>query len=104
MRFLTLVKAIQDPKPGIRPEKLITTTRAKLPKAGAWLDVSRRQSNPKGWRHRRSGGYRSFIDGPFAETKELIVGYEIPDQQPGSRQRDGYAQRPRRGPRCRAIG
>jgi hypothetical protein len=97
MRFLTLVNTIQHPKPGIRPENLVTAMHAKLPKAGAWLDVARRQSSPRGWRNRRSGGYRSFIDGPFAETKELIVGYEIPDQQPGSRQRDGYAQRPKRG-------
>jgi hypothetical protein len=46
-------------------------------KAGIMLDGAGLQSSAKGARIRFSGGKRSVVDGPFAETKELIAGYWI---------------------------
>ena len=46
-------------------------------KAGVLLDGSGLQPSSKGWRVRFTGGKRSLIDGPFAETKELIAGYTL---------------------------
>jgi hypothetical protein len=48
-----------------------------LVKAGALLDASGLQSGSKGWRIKYSGEKRSVVDGPFAETKELIGGYTL---------------------------
>jgi hypothetical protein len=48
-----------------------------LQKAGVLLDASGLQPSSKGWRIKYSGGKRNVIDGPFAETKELIAGYTI---------------------------
>ena len=48
-----------------------------LAKAGVLLDGSGLQPSAKGWRINYSGGKRTVIDGPFAETKELIAGYTI---------------------------
>jgi hypothetical protein len=48
-----------------------------LQKAGVLLDASGLQPSSKGWRVKYSGGKRTVIDGPFAETKELIAGYTL---------------------------
>jgi len=48
-----------------------------LAKARAPLDGTRPQPTSRGWRIKYSGGNRTLIDGPFAETKELIAGYTI---------------------------
>jgi hypothetical protein len=48
-----------------------------LAKSGALLDGSGLKASSKGWRIQYSGGKRTLIDGPFAETKELIAGYTI---------------------------
>jgi hypothetical protein len=48
-----------------------------LVKAGMLLDASGLQPSSKGWRIRDAGKQRTVIDGPFAETKELIAGYPI---------------------------
>jgi len=59
-------------------EKLISemaTYHEELAKPGALLDASGLQPSSKGWRIEYSGGKRTVIDGPFAETKELIAGY-----------------------------
>jgi predicted transcriptional regulator YdeE len=48
-----------------------------LAKAGALLDASGLQPSSKGWRIKYSGGTRTIVDGPFAETKELIAGYTL---------------------------
>lgn len=45
--------------------------------AGVLLDASGLQASSKGWRIKYSGGKHSVIDGPFAETKELIAGYTL---------------------------
>ncbi len=61
-------------------EKLIATManyHEELVKAGALLDASGLQPSSKGWRIKYSADKRSVIDGPFAETKELIAGYTI---------------------------
>ncbi len=48
-----------------------------LVKAGALLDASGLQPSSKGWRIQYSGANRTFVDGPFAEPKELIAGYTL---------------------------
>jgi hypothetical protein len=48
-----------------------------LVKAGALLDASGLQPTSKGARIKYSGGKRTVIDGPFAESKELIAGYTL---------------------------
>ncbi len=48
-----------------------------LVKAGALLDASGLQSSSKGCRIQYSGAKRTFVDGPFAETKKLIAGYTL---------------------------
>jgi hypothetical protein len=81
MRFMIIVKATGDSEAGVMPEeKLIAamaTYHEELAKAGVLLDASGLQPSAKGWRIRYSGGKRTVIDGPFAETKELIAGYTL---------------------------
>ncbi|HET8744390.1 MAG TPA: YciI family protein, partial [Ramlibacter sp.] len=48
-----------------------------LARAGALLDASGLQPSSKGWRVQYEGGKRTIVDGPFAETKELIAGYTL---------------------------
>lgn len=81
MRFMILVKATKDSEAGVMPEeKLIAgmaTFHEALAKAGVLLDASGLQASSKGWRIKYSGAKRTVIDGPFAETKELIAGYTM---------------------------
>ena len=81
MRFMIIVKATKDSEAGVMPEeKLIAqmaTFHEELVKAGVLLDASGLQPSKKGWRIKYSGGKRSVIDGPFAESKELIAGYTL---------------------------
>lgn len=81
MRFMILVKASQQSEAGVMPEeKLIAAMAAyheQLAKAGVLLDASGLQPSAKGWRIRYSAGERTLIDGPFAESKELVAGYTI---------------------------
>ena len=81
MRFMIIVKATKDSEAGVMPEeKLIAemaTYHEELAKAGALLDASGLQSSSKGWRIKYSGEKRTMVDGPFAETKELIAGYTL---------------------------
>jgi len=81
MRFMILVKASKDSEAGMLPdENMITkmvTYHEELQKAGALVDASGLQSSSEGWRIKYSGGKRTFIDGPFTETKELVGGYTI---------------------------
>jgi len=81
MRFMIIVKANKDSEAGIMPEeKLIAemaTYHDELAKAGALLDASGLQASSKGWRVKYSGAKRTVVDGPFAETKELIAGYTL---------------------------
>jgi hypothetical protein len=81
MRFMIIVKATRDSEAGVMPEEKLfaamATYHEELVKAGVLLDASGLQPSAKGWRIRYSGGKRSVIDGPFAETKELIAGYTL---------------------------
>ncbi|HEV3104514.1 MAG TPA: YciI family protein [Trinickia sp.] len=81
MRFMIMVKATAASEAGVMPEdKLIAAMAAyheELAKAGVLLDASGLQPSAKGWRIRYSGGERTVIDGPFAETKELLAGYTL---------------------------
>ena len=81
MRFMIIVKATKDSEAGVMPdEKLIAemaTFHEELAKAGVLIDASGLQPSAKGWRIQYSGTKRTVIDGPFAETKELIAGYTM---------------------------
>ena len=81
MRFMIIVKANKDSEAGVMPqEKMIAemaTFHEELAKAGVLLDASGLQASSKGWRIRYQGSKRTVIDGPFAETKELIAGYTL---------------------------
>jgi len=81
MRFMIIVKASKDSEAGVMPdEKLLAEMAAyheQLAKAGMLLDGSGLQPSSKGWRVRYSGGKRTVVDGPFAETKELVAGYTL---------------------------
>jgi hypothetical protein len=79
MRFMMMVKANKDTEAGVMPdEKLIavmTRYNEELAQAGVLLDLAGLQPSSKGARIKFSGGKRTVIDGPFAETKGLIAGY-----------------------------
>ena len=79
MRFMILVKASSDSEAGILPSaELLAAMGAyneQLIKAGVMLAGEGLQSSAKGARVRFSGARRTVIDGPFAETKELIAGF-----------------------------
>jgi len=81
MRFMIIVKATNDSEAGVMPEEKLFAAMAsyheELARAGALLDASGLQPSSKGWRIQYSGERRTFIDGPFTETKELIAGYTI---------------------------
>jgi hypothetical protein len=79
MRFMMMVKANNSTEAGVMPdEKLIaamTQYNEELAKAGVLLDLAGLQPSSKGARIKFTGGKRLVIEGPFAETKELIAGY-----------------------------
>ena len=80
MRFMVIVKADKDSEAGIMPsEKLLadmTTYNEELAKAGVMLAGEGLHPSSKGARVRFDGqGKTSVIDGPFAETKELVAGF-----------------------------
>jgi hypothetical protein len=76
---MILIKATKDSEAGVFPdEKLLADMGAfneELVKAGIMLDGEGLQPSAKGARVKFSGDKRTVIDGPFAETKELIAGY-----------------------------
>src|SRR5262252_986165 len=79
MRFMMIVKATKDSEAGKMPsEELLSATgkyNEELLKAGVLLDLAGLHPSVKGVRIQFSDGKRSVIEGPFAETKELIAGY-----------------------------
>ncbi len=81
MRFMMIVKANKDSEAGKMPSEELLSAMGKyneeLMKAGVLVDLSGLQPSSKGARIKFSGGKRTVIDGPFAETKELIGGYWI---------------------------
>jgi hypothetical protein len=81
MRFMVIVKASKESEAGQMPSEEMLEAMAKyneeLVKAGIMLDGAGLQSSAKGARVRFNGKNRTVIDGPFAETKELVAGYWI---------------------------
>lgn len=79
MRVMVIVKANKDSEAGVLPDKKILTEMGKfneeLVKAGVMLAGEGLQASSKGKRVRFEGSNRTIIDGPFAETKELIAGF-----------------------------
>src|ERR1041385_8549722 len=79
MRFMVIVKASKDSEAGVMPSRELLTEMGKfneeLAKAGVLVAGEGLQPTSKGARVRFSGKKRTVIDGPFAETKELIAGY-----------------------------
>jgi hypothetical protein len=79
MKFMVIVKASAESEAGVMPsEQLLTEMGAfneSLVKAGVLLAGEGLHPSSKGVRVRFSGKERTVIDGPFAETKELIAGF-----------------------------
>jgi len=79
MRFMVIVKANKDSEAGILPSRQIieemTKFNEELVKAGVMLAGEGLQASSKGARIQFSGSNRTVIDGPFAETKELVAGF-----------------------------
>jgi len=81
MKFMVMVKATKDSEAGVMPSEKLLTEMGKfneeLVKAGVMLAGEGLHPSSKGARVRFSGAKRSVIDGPFAETKELVAGFWI---------------------------
>jgi len=79
MRFMVLVKADKNTEAGALPDEKLLTEMGKyneeLAKAGVLLAGEGLHPSSKGARVRFSGAKRTVIDGPFAETKELVAGF-----------------------------
>jgi hypothetical protein len=79
MRFMVIVKADKDSEAGVLPdEKLLAEMgrfNEELVKAGVLLAAEGLQPSSKGARVRFSGSKRTVVNGPFAETKELVAGF-----------------------------
>ena len=79
MRFMLIVKANEDSEAGAMPTEKMLTEMGKfneeLVKAGVMQAGEGLHPSSKGVRVRFSGGTTTVIDGPFAETKELVAGY-----------------------------
>jgi hypothetical protein len=81
MRFMMIVKSSKESEAGQMPGEKILADMAKyneeLVKAGVLLDGSGLKPSSAGARVKYSGSKRTVVDGPFAESKELIAGYWI---------------------------
>src|ERR1043166_3885497 len=81
MRFIVFVKANQESEAGVMPTQEQLAEMGKfneeLVKAGAMLAGEGLQPSSKGVRIRYAGDQRTVVDGPFAETKELVAGFWI---------------------------
>jgi hypothetical protein len=81
MRFMVMVKATKGSEAGEMPSTELLAAMGKyneeLVKAGIMLAGEGLHASSKGARIRFSGSKRSVIDGPFAETKELVAGFWI---------------------------
>lgn len=81
MRFMVIIKATKDSEAGMMPSEQLLAEMGRfneeLVNAGVMLAGEGLQPSSKGTRVRFSGSTRTVIDGPFAETKELIAGFWI---------------------------
>ena len=83
MRYMIIVKATPQSETGVFPPNMAELMKAmgtfhdELAQAGVLLDASGLAPSSQGWRIRYGGKDRKVIDGPFAESKELIAGYTL---------------------------
>jgi hypothetical protein len=81
MRFMMIVKASKESEAGVMPSNELIAAMTKfneqMANAGILVDLSGLQPSSKGARVRFSGDKVTVVDGPFAETKELIAGYWV---------------------------
>lgn len=81
MRVMVMVKATRNSEAGVMPSARLLADMGQfneqLIKAGVMLAGDGLRPSSKGKRVRFSGGKRTVIDGPFAETKELVAGFWI---------------------------
>lgn len=81
MKFIVMVKATKESEAGVMPDEKLLTDMGKfneeLVKAGVMRAGEGLHPSSKGARVRFSGSKRTVIDGPFAETKELVAGFWI---------------------------
>lgn len=81
MQFMIIVRAGRDCEAGRGPSAELRAAVAsytqELRRAGVLVELSRLEPSSKGTRIRFTAGKRLMIDGPFAETKEVIGGYWI---------------------------
>ncbi len=81
MRFMVMVKATADSEAGVMPSEELMAAMGRfneeLVKAGVMLSGEGLHPSAKGARVRFSGRERTVVDGPFAETKELVAGFWI---------------------------
>jgi hypothetical protein len=79
MRFMVIIKATKESEAGVMPDTKLLTEMGKfneeLVKAGIMLAGEGLHPSSKGARVAFSGDKRTVIDGPFAETKELVAGF-----------------------------
>jgi hypothetical protein len=79
MRVMVIIKADKDSEAGVMPSEQLLTEMGnfneELVKAGIMLAGEGLHPSSKGKRVRFSGDQRTVIDGPFAETKELLAGF-----------------------------
>jgi hypothetical protein len=79
MRVMVIVKATKNSEAGVLPDEKLLTAMGKyneeLVKAGVMLAGEGLQPSSKGKRVKFAQGRKTVIDGPFAETKELIAGF-----------------------------
>src|SRR5690349_4702514 len=79
MRFMVMVKASNESEAGVMPSERLLADMGKfneeLTKAGVLLAGEGLQPSSKGARVRFSGGQRTVVHGPFAQTGELIAGF-----------------------------
>ncbi len=81
MRYMIIVKATRDSEAGKMPGRDLLAEMGRfheeLAKAGVLRDASGLKSSASGWRIEYDGKKTTVVDGPFAETKELVAGYTI---------------------------
>lgn len=81
MRYMILVKATRDSEAGVMPKddmlKVMADYHQELAEAGVLIDGNGLHPTSRGYRLQYSDGKRTLIDGPFAETKEVIAGYTM---------------------------
>ena len=98
MRYMIIVKATRDSEAGAQPTDAMFARMAAyheaLARAGILVDASGLQATSRGWRVEVRGENRSIVDGPFAETKELIAGYTIIRVKSEQQARDWTARFP----------